>query len=76
MAKWSAEALREKLAELQDTGLQLVSADRRRAAGDPVAGHLRPPPRTTSQQTEREVASVRNKLCLNLFQADLVSEAV
>lgn len=58
----AAEALRKELAELQDAGLQLVRAERRGAAGDPVGGQLRPPPGATSQQTEREVASVRNKL--------------
>ncbi len=52
MAEGSAEALREELAELEDAGLQLVSADRRRAAGERDVGQLRPSPRTTSQQTE------------------------
>lgn len=52
VAEGSAEALREELAELQDAGLQLVSADGRRAAGERGVGQLRPPPRTTSQQTE------------------------
>lgn len=61
----SAQALREELAELEDAGLQLVSADRGRrgrAAVDGLAEQLRPPPRTTSQQTEREVTSATNQL--------------
>ena len=76
MAEGSAEALREELAELEDARLQLVSADRRRAARDWDVRQLRPSPRTTSQQTEWEVTSVTNYLWTALLlQTPSVSTA-
>ena len=69
VAEGSAEALGEELAELEDAWLQLVSADGRRAAGDQVVvvGQLSSPPRTTSQQTERERRHVSHESLLNLL---------